>query len=882
MRAGYVQGRTVEGEVGSRTCRHSARDERGQVAVLFALLLPMVMLLGSIVVATGSWFTHARHLQTKVDAAAFAGGAVWGFPCGQDIDVDIEEQARLYLGGHTAADGTIETSPHNPMVGGVGPNQIFASLNQAQWWSGSFPAGDFSDPTGPVCESKVLDVKATEADSPLLWRWIPLFPDIKRKARVEIQEVDGLTGLLPIAVRLPQPLSAAAVFYDEASPTKEILGVKPFRQVCIDGEAPTDCILDAPPGLGQWTTEPKVGSGGTWAKLAVRPQTGVVVATSVRPECGKGTPPATQPCMETAPTPSWTGQSVDDFCRQASSTVRCYDADGGGSTQTVSEGLHFILGHGTGTVAAGPNWPELRGAWLDAGTCPSTGYFNSVPSSCEIQLNVKLDAGSCLRGPGAACFDDPAIDTPQETRTAGSGADPFGNNLEMRYCVVSTGDTGDACETQFSVAEDMNCSGSAGSVECRSVDGRHPLVAPGSRGNAFAVQVRLRNTSVTGFPDCRLDEFRDTCRFFLTGNGFAGTSVRPTAEEILDEPIHRSFMGDLERTTPVKWLRLTVDVDCDLLTLDDRVWGHDYLTGSNADAASQPAGAPERCYVVDLGVAGGLARDQDEPPIAFNLGDNSSQRAYVDCDPGTPNIKSEIVAGCQQPSYAANRFDTTPLCPDTAGFFDTPKAAPFDAWPPFRCVLTQTGNSGQVIQGFNERIFATSNNPQCPTDDAFSYVEGRNYWHRLNNAYTADTFAWDGTGSGAPGDLDGDPKGNTLRSDDPRLVTLFFTTYDSFTDTGNEVYPIVGFGNFYVTGYGETINGSWKGGAPDDPCDEGSGMSIGAGNEPPPDIDMSRNTRWVWGHFVKDVTPAPFTTGGSGALCNPEASFQPCVAVLVE
>ena len=36
------------------------------------------------------------------------------------------------------------------------------------------------------------------------------------------------------------------------------------------------------------------------------------------------------------------------------------------------------------------------------------------------------------------------------------------------------------------------------------------------------------------------------------------------------------------------------------------------------------------------------------------------------------------------------------------------------------------------------------------------------------------------------------------------------------------------------------------------------------------------------GDFVKDVTPAPFTTGGSGVLCNPEASFQPCVAVLVE
>lgn len=73
-------------------------------------------------------------------------------------------------------------------------------------------------------------------------------------------------------------------------------------------------------------------------------------------------------------------------------------------------------------------------------------------------------------------------------------------------------------------------------------------------------------------------------------------------------------------------------------------------------------------------------------------------------------------------------------------------------------------------------------------------------------------------------------------------------------------------------------------GAPEDPCDQGNDGDLfnGTGNEPPPDLDYSKNTTWAWGHFVKDVTPNPFTTGGSGVLCNPEASFQPCVAVLVE
>ena len=243
-------------------------------------------------------------------------------------------------------------------------------------------------------------------------------------------------------------------------------------------------------------------------------------------------------------------------------------------------------------------------------------------------------------------------------------------------------------------------------------------------------------------------------------------------------------------------------------------------------------------------------------------------------------MKSEIETGCQWPPYAANTFDTTPYCPGPAGFFDKVNP-PVVGWPPYRCVLTQTGNSSQVIQGFNQRIFDAANNPKCPKEDAAlpAYIKGRNYWHRMNNEYDEDTFAWDGTG---PQDPPLGAKGNSLSSSDPRLVTLFFTTYESFTDTGNEVYPIVGFGNFYVTGYGEVVSGKWKGGAPEDPCADGNGMAIGAGNDPPPDIDMSKNTRWVWGHFVNDVIPAPFTTGGSGVLCNPEASFQPCVAVLVE
>jgi hypothetical protein len=744
------------------------------LAVVVALLVPLLLIVAALVWDAGNWFVHQKHLQTKVDAAAFAGGGAWGFPCGADIDATIEGEARKYVGKHVQADGApFTTTTFNPQVGGTPGSRIHVVLNGTTWWDddeGSNPADKMSPLNPSICESKTLDVKATEENTSPLLGLLPFFPDIKRKARVEIQEIEGLTGLLPIAVRLPQPLSAAAVFYNEASPTKAILDVKPFRQLCSNAEP--FCIPDAPPGLGQWTTEPAGDDpGGSWAQFDVAGQTGVVVATSVRPACGAGTPPAGPPCLDTTEM-TWVGQSVDDFCRQAGSAMHCYDADGSGATQIVSSGVHFIRGYPAGSVSPGPNLPDLDSAWLESVNCPSTGYFNSTTNSCAVQLTVKVDAGSCLRGPGE-CFDDPGVIPAEETRMASS--DPAKHNVQARYCLVRAGQTGPVCETQFAEPQDMNCSGGPGLVTCSTVDGTHPQITPDSRGNAFAIEVRLRRTRVAEFPDCQADgDFKDSCRFFFTGDGYFGDSVLPIAQDVLAAPVQRSFMGHLERTGPLKWLRPIVDQDCNMLTLTDRIIGHDLATGE--DAASQPADT-QRCYVMEMGMSGGLARDQDEPPIAFNLGDNSSQRAYVDCDPDIPNMKSENVSGCRWPSYDANKFDTTPYCPGTGGFFtNLPKLDPFQNWPPFRCVLTQTGNSSQVIQGFNERIFNKSNNPKCDTTNPpTAYVPGRNYWHRLNNRYDDETFAWDGTGPPGPG---GAAKGNTLRNGDPRLVSLFFTTYD--------------------------------------------------------------------------------------------------------
>jgi hypothetical protein len=830
--------------------------ERGQVAVVFALLIPVFLGLGAIVIAIGNWHTHAKHLQTKADAAVFAGGGAWGFPCAPDIDLKIEELARTYFGPHTQASGVpYAGTTFNSQVGGVPEDNVHAVLNGSEWYdddTNQFPVEKNLPLSASICEAKVLDVKATEDNSFPLFGVLPFFPDIKRKARVQIEEVEGLTGLLPIAVRLPQPLSAAAVFYNEEDGV--ILDVKYFREVCSPAVA--TCLFGVPPGLGQWTTEPAAGGGG-WASFDVATTTGVVVATSFRPACGAGSPPAGPPCLEDA---GWIGQQVDTFCRQASGVAQCYDADGSGVTQTVRSGVHFIRGYGNADTGTGA--PQLRTAYLDSQVAGCSPYFNSSPNPCTVRLNVAVDLGE-LRGKYP----------PPDDNTAPLKA----SDVQVRYRLVRADGTsscnyGAQCDLR---AANPDATGTVTFQTTGEPASPHLPITPGSRGNAVALEVRIRNSSNATDPDCG-DDFSDNCRWFRTAR-IVSESVPPTDAQILAAPIQRSFMGDLDRTGPLRWLRLTVDQDCNPATFTDRIIGQDLILG--VDAASQPAAC--RAYIVEMGMAGGLARDQDEPPIALNLGSGSSQRALIDCDPDIPNIKDEIDTGCQRPSYAANKFDTTPLCPGTNGFFDVPKAPPFESWPPFRCVLTQTtAAANQVVQGFNERLFGVSNNAQCPPDDMTKPVHGRNYWHRDNNDYDDETFAWDGdTPNYEPDDW-----GNELGDADPRLVTLFFTTYDSFTGPGNEVYPIVGFGNFYITGYGRTSNGGWQGGAPDDPCDDANDGDLlnGNGNEPPPDIDYSRNTTWAWGHFVKDVTPSPFTTGGSGILCNPEASFQPCVAILVE
>jgi uncharacterized membrane protein len=114
--------------------------ERGQVVVFFALLLPVILGLGSVVVSVGNWYVHKKHLQTLVDAGAFAGGQEFT-GCGQDpagTNADIAAAALKYAG-----DPNRDATTENRQL--EDPLDAHVVLNSTNYWPG---AGTATDGTG--------------------------------------------------------------------------------------------------------------------------------------------------------------------------------------------------------------------------------------------------------------------------------------------------------------------------------------------------------------------------------------------------------------------------------------------------------------------------------------------------------------------------------------------------------------------------------------------------------------------------------------------------------------------------------------------------------------------------------------------------------------
>ena len=372
--------------------RLAPRREAGQVFVMFALLVPVILTIGSIVVSGGNWYVLKRHLQTQVDSAALAGGQ--GFlGCGQDpatANAAVNAAALKFSGDTLRA-----SSPYNLQLEQAGDQRVV--LNSTTYWpdAGSATNGsgyDYTDvstaadapklgaPGGP-CYNGYLDVKATDDKAPLLFRFIPLFPSLKSKARVELHELQGGEGLRPIGVPEVDPAVVAVLIVNENA---------------AGGVTSPGAIVNPPAQriLDEQSTLPAGLSGmHVWSKSL----TGI--------DLGGGSQDF-HAVIVTSRDPAFTATgSLDSICTGNPTQTFCYTYDG--SLRGGVSFIHSYNGGGLGTLIA----PIIRDVTL-AGGCgvdvsaparPSNPYFNvDDGTSCNaIGIYATIDFGPLVGPPTA-------------------------------------------------------------------------------------------------------------------------------------------------------------------------------------------------------------------------------------------------------------------------------------------------------------------------------------------------------------------------------------------------------------------------------------------------------------------------------------------------
>ena len=194
------------------------RDEdRGSVLLIVAGFLPVAIFLAAFVIDVGNAMEHRRQLQLQADAGALA--AAQEFHGCQSNDATVVAATNADIRRVAEHYALVE----NEFIGGEdGQERLTPVINE--------------DP----CGDGFVDVKIIESDSPNFFDLLK--HDYSARAKVQIFEADQLEGLLPIAVPVPDPKNAAAIFFDEE--TGEVLQTAALDRVEAQDEQ----------GLAMWET----------------------------------------------------------------------------------------------------------------------------------------------------------------------------------------------------------------------------------------------------------------------------------------------------------------------------------------------------------------------------------------------------------------------------------------------------------------------------------------------------------------------------------------------------------------------------------------------------------------------------------------------------
>jgi hypothetical protein len=211
------------------------------------------------------------------------------------------------------------------------------------------------------------------------------------------------------------------------------------------------------------------------------------------------------------------------------------------------------------------------------------------------------------------------------------------------------------------------------------------------------------------------------------------------------------------------------------------------------------------------------------PPVELTFGGNQGNAAIKCGNDEGANFPSVVVSGCPPPGFQTVSTPTSTTCTD-----------PSNPAPCF--AIEQPGNgtlasNHGLTEGMNDRINGGSS----------TTCVNPSYW-AAGNSVT-----------------------NITSSTDPRLITLALTNNGALSNGAGSV-PIVGFAEFYVTGWAN------------DPC----ASSLPASNPRPSEGTMTKDdpiatSGVLLGHFVKTVVP----DGEGSGSCDPN-SLNVCIPVLTK
>jgi hypothetical protein len=776
------------------------RDERGAILPIAGAALVVLLVLAALVVDIANWYEHGKTLQTRADAAVLAAGQKYAFPCEASTNALIETTAREYIGSHMShaspspTPGSLVTAPYNNLITTTSPSDVDVVFNSlAYFQDGGSDWSDRSDPNNIV------------TGKPCSREYLD--------AKITERNIGGFFGRFAGLSFLPSLSRKARVQLFEVESIEGVLpvGVKAFDArsgaVLFVDQGNPDGVPAAKKYLAKDSTSPKANDFPGFVRWTNETDPDLADTLDVSP--------ATTIPIDGDGVGAVIAISSRPACGLNGVVPPCFSltVDPNGDSVTTA---HEICNQGDTTcfdrtVAGTPPTQTVR-----TGLAHVAAY-NPTPAAPTVTQPPVLGEVRLERAPTLGCRASTFVfgDAPCSLRLVAdirfmNGTMPTGRpDADVAFHAYDA--LGWCPSSGCVLTRDATLGGTwwsttipATALADTATDGRNPIKLRWRFGNGNVGGTNCANNPTSGGNNC-------DGGFGAGGAGFLGNyDTSP-----LSVPVHRAFSSNESLSGPIEVVR---------------VWENGTQLRNTA-----PTGGPIPSLYVDIFLSNVVATAPGDPPIALRV--TGSQNGTIDCDPSL-NFDEEFAKGCK-PRYTTNKFTTNPPCPAYSDLWNIPN--PPTAWD---CVKTQTGVAlGNIAKGIKDRVLGGGNS--ClPDNDTVpgNYRAGWNWWNTGVNPVGPPTFP----GSMFP----------NFEPTDPRLVTLFITPFGSFQGSGNAIFPISGFGAFYITGWSVTAGDQ-------DPC---------------PHRDTAPE-KFLVGHFIKDVIVSGATP--SQSQCNP-ASLTPCVVALVE